>query len=62
TSAVSIQELETRLQQFKAADPELPVVVKGDASIQYFRVIEVLDVTKRLQIHQLGLATERIVK
>ncbi|HXH47012.1 MAG TPA: biopolymer transporter ExbD [Bradyrhizobium sp.] len=62
TSAVSIQELEMRLQQFKAVDPDLPVVVKGDASIQYFRVIEVLDVTKRLQINHLGLATERLVK
>jgi len=62
TAVVTIEELEARLQQFKAADPELPVVVKGDASIQYFRVIEVLDVMKRLQINQLGLVTQRIVK
>jgi len=30
---VTIPELETRLAQLKAADPELPVVVKGDAKI-----------------------------
>jgi biopolymer transport protein ExbD len=62
TAVVTIEELEARLRQFKAADPELPVVVKGDASIQYYRVIEVLDVMKRLQINQLGLVTQRLVK
>lgn len=62
TALVSIGELEMRLRQLKAADPELPVVVKGDASIQYYKVIEVLDVMKRLQITQLGLVTDRLVK
>jgi len=62
TALVSIGELEMRLRQYKAADPDLPVVVKGDASIQYYRVIEVLDVMKRLQIGQLGLVTDRLVK
>jgi biopolymer transport protein ExbD len=62
TAIVSIEELEARLRQQKAVDPDFPVVVKGDASIQYFRVIEVLDVMKRLQIIQLGLVTQRIVK
>jgi biopolymer transport protein ExbD len=62
TAVVTIDELEGRLRQFQAVDPDFPVVVKGDASIQYFRVIEVLDVMKRLQIIQLGLVTERIVK
>jgi biopolymer transport protein ExbD len=62
TSLVSLGELEMRLRQYKAADPELPVVVKGDGSVQYHKVIEVLDVMKRLQIAQLGLVTERLVK
>jgi len=62
SAVVSVDELEVRLRQFKAVSPDLPVVVKGDASIQYFRVIQVLDVTKRLQITHLGLATERLVK
>ncbi|WP_374338767.1 ExbD/TolR family protein [Methyloversatilis sp.] len=62
TALVSIGELEMRLRQYKAADPDLPVVVKGDASIQYYKVIEVLDVMKRLQITQLGLVTDRLVK
>jgi len=62
TALVSIGELEMRLRQYKAADPDLPVVVKGDASIQYYKVIEVLDVMKRLQITQLGLVTDRLVR
>ena len=62
TAQVSLGELEMRLRQYKAADPELPVVFKGDASVQYHKVIEVLDVMKRLQIAQLGLVTDRLVK
>ncbi|MCX7107552.1 MAG: biopolymer transporter ExbD [Methylococcales bacterium] len=62
TYPVSIQELETRLAQFKAAVPDLPVVVKADASVQYQNVIEVLDVVTRLEITQLGLVTQKLVK
>jgi biopolymer transport protein ExbD len=62
TSQVSVEELESRLAAHKAADPELPVVVKGDAAIQYQRVIEVLDVIRRLRITELGLVTQRLVK
>jgi biopolymer transport protein ExbD len=59
---VTIAELETRLAQFKAADPDLPVVVKGDARVQYDKVIEVLDLVGRLEITQLGLVTQRLTR
>lgn len=62
TFPVSIQELETRLGQYKAATPDLPVVIKADASVQYQKVIDVLDVVTRLQISQLGLVTQKLVK
>lgn len=62
TSQVSHAELEGRLQQLKAADPDLPVVVKGDAAVRYNEVVQVLDVVKRLDIHNLGLVTQRLVK
>ncbi|MBL1265984.1 ExbD/TolR family protein [Candidatus Methylomicrobium oryzae] len=62
TYPVSIQELETRLAQYKAATPDLPVVLKADATIQYEKVIEVLDVVTRLEIGQLGLVTQKLVK
>ncbi len=62
TYPVSLAELEARLRQYKAANPALPVVVKGDAQVQYQRVIEVLDLMGRLEITQLGLVTQRLVK
>jgi biopolymer transport protein ExbD len=62
TTQVGLAELESRLQQLKAADPELPIVVKGDAAVRYNDVVQVLDVVKRLGIHNLGLVTQRLVK
>ena len=59
---VSMEELEGRLRGFKAADPELPVIVKGDAGVQYGKVVEVLDLLGRLDITHLGLVTQRVVK
>ena len=59
---VSMGELEQRLRGLKAADPALPVIVKGDAAVQYGKVIDVLDLLGRLDITQLGLVTQRVVK
>jgi len=62
TYPLSITDLESTLRQYKAVNPELPVVVKGDAQIQYDRVVEVLDLLGRLEITQIGLVTQRLVK
>jgi biopolymer transport protein ExbD len=62
TYAVTLAELESTLRQYKAANPALPVVVKADASIQYQQVVDVLDLLGRLEISQLGLVTQRLVK
>ncbi len=43
-------------------DPNLPVVIKGDEKISYKSVIEVLDLMQRLEITQLGLVTQKLVK
>lgn len=59
---VSIVELESLLAQYKAVDPDLPIVIKADALIQYQRVVEVLDLMARLEISQLGLVTKKLVK
>ncbi|MEA1947444.1 MAG: biopolymer transporter ExbD [Thermodesulfobacteriota bacterium] len=59
---VTMQELETRLRQFKAVDPNFPVVIKGDAKIFYERVIEILGLLQELEITQLGLVTQKFVK
>jgi biopolymer transport protein ExbD len=62
TFPVTLTELETTLRQYKAANPDLPVIIKADASIQYQRVVDVLDLLGRLEITQLGLVTQKIVK
>ena len=62
TFPVTMTELEQNLRQYKAVNPDLPVIVKGDAQIQYEKVIEVLDLVGRLEITQVGLVTQRIVK
>jgi biopolymer transport protein ExbD len=62
TFPVTMPELERLLGQFKAADPGLPVIVKADSTIPYQRVVDVLDLLGRLQISQLGLVTQKIVK
>src|ERR1700749_4241859 len=62
TFPVSMTELENMLRQYKAANPNLPVIIKGDATVQYQKVIDVLDLIGRLDITQLGLVTQRVVK
>ncbi|MCI0668093.1 MAG: biopolymer transporter ExbD [Methylococcaceae bacterium] len=62
TYPVSIQELESRLRQYKAVNPDLPVVLKADATIQYQRVVDVLDLLGRVEISQIGLVTQKLVK
>ena len=59
---VTMDQLRTNLAQYKAANPNLPVIVKGDATVQYQKVIDVLDLLGRLDITQLGLVTQRVVK
>ena len=62
TYPVTLDELEQRLRDAKAANPQLPVVIKGDAKVQYDKVIAVLDLMGKLEITQLGLVTQRLVK
>lgn len=59
---VTLEELETMLRNHKAVNPDFPVVVKGDAQVQYEKVVDVLDLLGRLDISQLGLVTQRLVK
>ncbi len=58
----SLQELESRLLQIKAVTPEFPIVVKGDSSVQYQKVMEVLDMLGRVELTQIGLVTQRLVR
>lgn len=62
TYPVTLDELRNRLASLLAADPELPVVVKGDATIQYQLVVEVLDMLSQIGITKVGLVTANLVK
>ncbi len=62
TYPVTLQQLETTLRQYKAVNPALPVVVKADSQIAYQNVVDVLDLLGRLEISQLGLVTQKLVK
>ncbi|MBP6900104.1 MAG: biopolymer transporter ExbD [Burkholderiaceae bacterium] len=56
---VSAEQLQARLAEYRAANPALPVVLKGDAAAPYEVVMQVLDIAKRLDITELGLVTRR---
>jgi len=62
TFPVSLPQLESLLRQYKGVNPNLPVIIKADSGLQYQRVIYVLDLVNRLEISQLGLVTQRVVK
>lgn len=56
---VTLEQLSTSLAQYKAANPSLPVVLKGDAQAQYEVVMQVLEAMKKLDITEIGLVTKR---
>ncbi len=62
TFPVTMAELENMLRQAKAVNPNLPVIIKADSAIQYQKVVDVLDLLGKLEITQLGLVTQKIVK
>ena len=59
---VTMAQLEQNLRAHKAVDPNFPVVIKGDAKIYYQNVMDVLDLMQKLEISQLGLVTQKLVK
>jgi biopolymer transport protein ExbD len=56
---VTMDQLRSSLAQYKAANPNLPVVLKGDAAAQYQIIMDVLEVAKSLDITEIGLVTKR---
>ncbi|MFM0644644.1 biopolymer transporter ExbD [Paraburkholderia bryophila] len=54
---VTMDELESRLRTEKASNPDVPIVLKGDSAVAYQRVMDVLDLLRRLDLSQVGLVT-----
>jgi biopolymer transport protein ExbD len=59
-AAVEMAELEQRLQQARARDPAMPIVIKGDPQAEYAMVVALIDLAARLNITNVGLVTARI--
>lgn len=59
---VTLDELAVRLREKKAIDPSLPVVVRGDEATQYKNVMAVIALLSELNITQVGLVTQKLVK
>lgn len=56
---VDMEQLEVRLAQYRAANPALPVVLKGDGEAQYDKIMQALEICKRLDIVEVGLVSKR---
>ena len=57
---VSLAELAAKLRDAKAVTPDLPVVLKGDRSVQYEKILAVLDVAGNAGVSSIGLAAQHI--
>jgi len=60
TVEMTEDELLKTLVEFRKQDPELNIVVRGDARIQYQKIINVLDVLVSANVTKVGLATESL--
>ena len=60
TVEMTEDQLLRTLVEFRKADPDLNVVVRGDHRIQYQKVVGVLDVLVSANVSKVGLATEAV--
>ena len=58
TVPATLAELEQRLTQDKARNPDFHVVIRGDSAAQYQGIMDVLNVCTKLQITEVALATK----
>jgi biopolymer transport protein ExbD len=54
---VTLSDLETRLRNAKATNPDVPIVLKGDQASQYGKIMSVLDLCRQLDLNKVGLVT-----
>ena len=58
TTPVSLQELTQKLAEAKAANPELPVVIRSDSATPYQAVMDALTVVGNAGVSDVGIATK----
>jgi biopolymer transport protein ExbD len=54
---LSLSELESKLQEMASADPEVPVLVRGDERLDYGSVMKVVKIVYKCKIHRMALVT-----
>jgi biopolymer transport protein ExbD len=54
---VTLADLESRLRTQKSLTPDFPIVLKGDAGVQYQKIMDVLDLLRRIDLPHVGLVT-----
>jgi biopolymer transport protein ExbD len=55
---MTLPEIQQKLTQAKAADPDVPVVIRGDSGTQYQAVMDAIAMVGSLGLTQVGLATK----
>ncbi|HPP30558.1 MAG TPA: biopolymer transporter ExbD [bacterium] len=55
---VTLREMYNILREKKRINENLSVVIKGDESVLYKNVVKVLDISKKCNIENIGLATQ----
>ena len=58
TAEMNEESLLKTLVEFRKADPDLNVVVRGDAKVQYQKIVSVLDILVSANVNKVGLATD----
>ncbi len=56
---VSLPELEAELRSSLATSPDLAIVLRGDRTVQYDRIMQVLDLCSKVGVPSLGMASTR---
>ncbi len=54
---LGIDELEARLREMAAEDPDVPVLVRGDERLDYGSVMSVVKLLYKCKIHKMALVT-----
>jgi biopolymer transport protein ExbD len=55
---VDLDALHSELVQLRTADPDLSVIVRGDAHVRYDRIMGVMDMLQQANVVRVELATE----
>ncbi len=54
---ITLEDLEKTLKEMAAADPDVPVLVRGDERLDYGSVMNVVKVVYKCKVHKMALVT-----